>query len=158
MRVVYNDWITEEMEAAFKAEETIYLSSDGEAWLFTDMEVFNEMNQKFQFDVDLDDREHVYNVDIENYIKNTYEENEFDYLGCRIQLADYYECVLDCIEYNGLDGNDWDKTIDDWIKADVMTEVREQVTESLSKMVDVGWDLTELIGLTDSVLHQKGLK
>ena len=154
MRVVYNDWITEEMEVVFKAEKTIYLSSDGEAWLFTDMEVFNEMNQKFQFDVDLPNREHVYNVDIEKYVINTYEENEFNYLGCSIQLADYYECISDHIEYNGLDGDDWDKTIDGWIKAYVMTEVMEQVKESLFKISNAGYDLSELCGLAEYVMKE----
>ena len=42
MRVVYNDFITDEMEEAFKEESTVYLSSDGSAWLFTDMEVFKK--------------------------------------------------------------------------------------------------------------------
>ena len=59
MRVVYNDFITDEMEKAFKAESSVYLSSDGSAWLFTDMEVFKKMDKKFQFDLDTDEREHV---------------------------------------------------------------------------------------------------
>ena len=39
MRVIYNDFITEEMERIFNEEGTIFLSSDENAWLFTDMEV-----------------------------------------------------------------------------------------------------------------------
>lgn len=151
MRVVYNDWITEEMETAFKAEESIYLSSDGDDWLFTDMEVFNQMNERFQFNVDLDDREHVYNTDLEHYIYNRYEESYFDYLGCNIHLPAYTDCILELIDNIGLEGKDWDKTIDANIKWRVMLEVRERVEESLHKMFDSGWDLTELKYVFDGI-------
>ena len=156
MRVIYNDWITKEMEAAFKEQETVYLSSTGNEWLFTDMEVFYDMNEKFHFDMETEEREHVYNVDLEKHIYDKYEEDRFEYLGCNIELSDYAECVMETVEFNGLEGNDWDKTVDEWLKASVMTEVREQVTESLSQMIKSGWDLSELKGLVERATRYSG--
>lgn len=160
MRVVYNDFITDEMEKAFKEESTVYLSSDGSAWLFTDMEVFKKMDKKFQFDLDTDEREHIYNVDIEEYINNQYEEVELNYLGIHIDIVDYDELVLEVIDNNENDlcCEGWDKVIDGWIKASAMTGFAAEVEDAIVKMIDDGWDISELKEVVDSALFRRGLK
>lgn len=152
MRVVYNDFITDEMEEAFKEESTVYLSSDGSAWLFTDMEVFNKMDKKFQFDLDTDEREHVYNVSIEDYISNTYEETVAEYFGFDIEFAGYD--VSDVCEDNVSDlcNNEWDKTIDAWMKADVILEIKIEMQETLKKMLHDGYDIAELKTVVEDVM------
>ena len=153
MRVVYNDFITDEMEEAFKEESTIYLSSDGSAWLFTDMEVFKKMDKKFQFDVETDERESVYNVSIEDYISNTYEERVAEYFGFNIEFADYD--VSDVCEDNVSDlcNNEWDKTIDAWMKADVILEIKIEMQETLKKMLHDGYDIAELKTVVEDVMR-----
>jgi hypothetical protein len=144
MRIIYDGFTTEEMENVFNNNTTIYPSTDGHAWLCTDMDVFNELDNRFKFK-----EADVYAIDLETYIRNQYEDEYFDYLGCDICLADYAECVLHFVDDTGLEGKDWDKTIDEHIKAYVMTEVRFQVDEALKKMVDAGWDLSELTDLVE---------
>ena len=153
MRVVYNDFITEEMEEAFKEESTVYLSSDGSAWLFTDMEVFKKMDKKFQFGLDTDERERVYNTDISDYISNTYEETVADYFGFDIYLSEYDETDVCEDNISDLCNNEWDKTIEAWIKVDVVLEIKERMREVIRDMLHDGYDITELKGIVDDVLY-----
>ena len=151
MRVVYDDLITDEMREVFNTEESVYLSSDGSAWLFTDMKVFNKLDKKFQFDVETDERESVYNVSIEDYISNTYEETVAEYFGFDIEFAGYD--VSDVCEDNVSDlcNNEWDKTIDAWMKADVILEIKIEMQETLKKMLHDGYDITELKTVVEDV-------
>ena len=153
MRVVYDDLITDEMREAFKEESTVYLSSDGNAWLFTDMEVFDKLDKKFQFDVETDERESVYNVSIEDYISNTYEETVAEYFGFDIEFAGYD--VSDVCEDNVSDlcNNEWDKTIDAWMKADVILEIKIEMQETLKKMLHDGYDIAELKTVVEDVMR-----
>ena len=153
MRVVYDDLITDEMREAFNKEESVYLSSDGSAWLFTDMKVFDKLDKKFQFDVETDERESVYNVSIEDYISNTYEETVAEYFGFNIEFADYD--VSDVCEDNVSDlcNNEWDKTIDAWMKADIILEIKIEMQETLKKMLHDGYDIAELKTVVEDVMR-----
>ena len=153
MRVVYDDLITDEMREAFNTEESVYLSSDGSAWLFTDMKVFNKLDKKFQFDVETDEREPVYNVSIEDYISNTYEETVAEYFGFDIEFAGYD--VSDVCEDNVSDlcNNEWDKTIDTWMKADIILEIKIEMQETLKKMLNDGYDIAELKSVVEDVMR-----
>ena len=153
MRVVYDDLITDEMREAFNTEESVYLSSDGSAWLFTDMKVFDKLDKKFQFDVETDERESVYNVSIEDYISNTYEETVAEYFGFNIEFAGYD--VSDVCEDNvgDLCNNEWDKTIDAWMKADVILEIKIEMQETLKKMLHDGYDIAELKSVVEDVMR-----
>ena len=153
MRVVYDDLITDEMREAFNTEESVYLSSDGSAWLFTDMKVFNKLDKKFQFDVETDERESVYNVSIEDYISNTYEETVAEYFGFDIEFAGYD--VSDVCEDNVSDlcNNEWDKTIDAWMKADIILEIKIEMQETLKKMLNDGYDIAELKSVVEDVMR-----
>lgn len=158
MRVVYDDLITDEMREAFNKEESVYLSSDGSAWLFTDMKVFDKLDKKFQFDVETDERESVYNVSIEDYISNTYEETVAEYFGFNIEFAGYD--VSDVCEDNISDlcNNEWDKTIDAWMKADIILEIKIEMQETLKKMLNDGYDIAELKTVVEDVMRGEGNK
>ena len=153
MRVVYDDLITDEMREVFNTEESVYLSSDGSAWLFTDMKVFDKLDKKFQFDVETDERESVYNVSIEDYISNTYEETVAEYFGFNIEFAGYD--VSDICEDNISDlcNNEWDKTIDAWMKADIILEIKIEMQETLKKMLNDGYDIAELKTVVEDVMR-----
>ena len=153
MRVVYDDLITDEMREAFNTEESVYLSSDGSAWLFTDMKIFDKLDKKFQFDIETDERESVYNVSIEDYISNTYEETVAEYFGFNIEFAGYD--VSDVCEDNvgDLCNNEWDKTIDSWMKADVILEIKIEMQETLKKMLHDGYDIAELKNVVEDIMR-----
>ena len=158
MRVVYDDLITDEIREVFNTEESVYLSSDGSAWLFTDMKVFDKLDKKFQFDVETDERESVYNVSIEDYISNTYEETVAEYFGFNIEFAGYD--VSDICEDNISDlcNNEWDKTIDAWMKADIILEIKIEMQETLKKMLNDGYDIAELKTVVEDVMRGEGNK
>lgn len=160
MRVIYNFSITDEMEEVFKKEETIYLSSDGEKWLFTDMSVFDEMDKKFQFDVDTEKKQHAYWVDMEGYINNQYEEENLTYFGLRINMTDYDELVLELIDNNQykLCCEGWDKVIDEWLRACTMEGIRMGVEDIVCQMIDDGWNISELKDAVSNALYMKGIK
>ena len=153
MRVVYDDLITDEMREVFNTEESVYLSSDGSAWLFTDIKVFNKLDKKFQFDLDTDEREHVYNTDISDYISNTYEETVVDYFGFDIHPSEYDETDVCEDNIECLCNNEWDKKIEAWIKVDVVLEIKERMREVIRDMLHDGYDITELKGIVDDILY-----
>lgn len=160
MRVVYNDFITDEMEKTFKAEESIYLSTDGEKWLFTDMEVFNEMDKKFQFDIDTEERDHVYNVNMEDYLNNRYEEDRVEYFGLYIEYTEYSELVLEIMENNEGDlcCDTWEEVIDKWMKAVLIDGIKMEMEEIFEKMIDDGWDIRDMKDVVSNALYTKGIK
>lgn len=160
MRVVYNSFITDEMEEAFKKEESIFLSTDGEKWLFTDMEVFNEMDKKFQFDIDTEERGHVYNVDMAGYFRNRYEEDRIEYFGLYLEVTDYDELVLEIIDNNEGDlyCDNWEEVVDKWTKAILMDAVKMELEEIFEKMIDDGWDIRDMKNVVSNALHTKGIE
>ena len=139
MRVVTNCFITEEMKNEFKNEQSCYLSSDGEYWLFTDMKFFNKMEKKYKFDEELEERDGIgiHNMNIREYIELVYEDKEADYFGYNI---------------SDLCNNEWDKTIDAWMKADVILEIKIEMQETLKKMLHDGYDIAELKSVVEDVL------
>ena len=153
MRVVYNDFITDEMEEVFKDGSTDYLSSDGSAWLFTDMEVFKKMDKKFQFGLETEERDYVYNTNIESYISNRYSDAVADYFGFDIALSEYDETDVCEDNIECLCNNEWDKKIEAWIKADVVLEIKERMREVIRDMLHDGYDITELKGIVDDILY-----
>ena len=155
MRVIYNDSgiFTNEIKECFNADKTIYLSSDGEAWLFTDMEVFNEMDNKFQFKNERD----IFPIDLETYIKNKYEDIQLDYFGFDLWIEDYGELVLETIENGCLDicNNNWDKAIDEQIRCAVIEGLRIEMEYVLVRMINDGWDINELKDAIPNALYMR---
>ena len=157
MRVVSNCFITEEMEKEFKNEQSCYLSSDGEYWLFTDMKFFNKMEKKYKFDEELEERDGmgIHNMNISEYIELIYEDKEAEYFGYNIPFAGYD--VSDICEDNISDlcNNEWDKTIDAWMKADVILEIKIEMQETLKKMLHDGYDIAELKTVVEDVMYRE---
>ena len=157
MRIVSNCFITEEMEKEFENEQSCYLSSDEEYWLFTDMNFFNKMEKKYKFDEELEERGGmgIYNMNISEYIELVYEDEEAEYFGYNIPFADYD--VTDICEDNIYDlcNNEWDKTIDAWMKANVILEIKIEMQETLKKMLHDGYDISELKTVVEDVMYRE---
>lgn len=157
MRVISNCFTTEEMEKEFENERSCYLSSDGEYWLFTDMKFFNKMEKKYKFDEELEERDGmgIHNMSISEYIELIYEDKESEYFGYNIPFADYD--VSDICEDNvsNLCNNEWDKTIDSWMKAKVILEIKIEMQETLKKMLHDGYDIAELKNVVEDVMRRE---
>lgn len=160
MRVVYNEYVTDEMAKVFKGEKSIYLSTDGHQWLFTDMNVFNEMDKKFKFDIETEERDHVFNTNMEDYLTFRYEEDVIEYFGLNIEVSDYNECVLDMIENNKSDlcCNEWEEVIDKWMKVFVIDEIKSRLKDIFSKMINDGWNIKELENIVSDLCNKTGLE
>lgn len=59
MRIVNIKWLTGEIIERLNNEETCYLSSDGNYWLFTDDDIFDKISDKFQFGAKTEEGEHL---------------------------------------------------------------------------------------------------
>ena len=155
MRVVTNCFITEEMEKEFANEQSCYLSSDGEYWLFTDMKFFNKMEKKYKFDEELEERDGIgiHNMNIREYIELVYEDKEADYFGYNISFAGYDETDVCEDNIECLCNNEWDKTIDAWMKTDVILEIKIEMQETLKKMLHDGYDIAELKTVVEDVMR-----
>ena len=157
MRVVSNCFITEEMEKEFENEHSCYLSSDEEYWLFTDMDFFSRMEKKYKFDEELEERDGmgIHNMNISEYIELIYEDKEAEYFGYNIPFSGYD--VSDICEDNISDlcNNEWDKTIDAWMKADVILEIKIEMQKTLEKMLHDGYDIAELKNVVEDVLYRE---
>ena len=160
MRVIYNDFITEEMERIFNEEGTIFLSSDENAWLFTDMEVFNEVDKEFQFDIETDERESIYPIDLDTYLRNKYEDKYLNYFGFDICIADYSEIVLEAIENDWIDlyCENWDKNIDEYIKVAALDGLKFEMEETFIGMIDDGYDIDQFKDIVSNAMSIRDKK
>lgn len=143
---IINSWsITEEIENALKNESTCILASNKNHWLFTDMKVFNDFSFKFKFDIGTEEREIIYDCNIEEYLLYKYDggDGEYDYFGCYVELGSYREKVARLAEQNGL-GENWDIQLDKWSKEFAIEEIAFKIRESLDKMESDGWDTVKL--------------
>ena len=145
MKIINITNVTEELEEVLKMESTCFLSSDEYSWLFTDNKVFNEISQKFEFDIETEEREKIYSSNIEDYLFYKYDggDGSYDYFGCYIELAEYREKVAQLAEKNGL-GENWDIQLDKWSKEFAMKEIISKIKTGLEKMKSEGWDVVKL--------------
>lgn len=137
--------ITEEIENALKNEPTCILSSDENHWLFTDTKVFNDFSFRFKFDIETEEREKIYDEDVEEYLLYKYDggDGQYDYFGCYIELGSYREKVARIAEENGL-GENWDIQLDKWSKSFAIEEIASKIQESFDEMESEGWDIDKL--------------
>lgn len=157
MRVVSNCFTTEEMVKEFENEQSCYLSSDGEYWLFTDMKFFNKMEKKYKFDEELEERDGmgIHNMNISEYIELIYEDKEAEYFGYNIPFAGYDVSDICGDNVSDLCNNEWDKTIDSWMKADIILEIKIEMQETLKKMLHDGYDIAELKSVVEDVMRRE---
>ena len=153
MKIIYAGNLTEEMENAFKNETTCFLSSKEHAWLFIDMDVFNDIDGRFQFEIETEDKDFIYPRNIEEYLECEYEEDYLNYLGSNLHLSDYAEITAEMVEdlEGELCNNNWDETLDRWIKTQAMTGIMIHVEKTLQKMINDGYDISQLFGLAERV-------
>lgn len=145
MKIISTEYVNEEMENALKNESTCYLSSNEYYWLFTDINVFNDFSRRFQFDIETEERERIYDYDLEEHLLYKYDggDGEYDYFGCCVELGAYRERVARLAEENGL-GENWDVQLDKWSKEFAIEEIALKIKESLDEMESDGWDVEKL--------------
>ena len=145
MRILANEFITEEMKEEFMTSGHCYLSSKEDFWLFDDMNFFNQMNSKYRFDgKDIDDG--IYNANLQDYIEMVYADMHVNILGIPVYLGSYAEMTAETLEENieCLLTNNWDKVIDEYLKSYVMMGVKMDLMDNIVKLIDNGFDIFEI--------------
>ena len=145
MRIIVNEFITEEMREEFLASGSCYLSSDERFWLFGNMDFFNQMDSKYHFDKeDMDDS--IYNCNLQKYIEMIYEGKCVNILGVPECLDGYAEITARVLEENAycLLTNNWDKIVEEHLKANVMTGVKIYLVDNIVTLLKDGFDIFEI--------------
>lgn len=145
MRILENNFTTEEMEKDFIESGHCYLSSDKQFWLFDDMNFFNEMNAKHCFEGE-DEDDGIYNTNLQDFIEMIYEDKYVDILGTKVCMGGYAEITAEILEENDylLFQNDWDKVIEEHLKSSIMTGVKMDLMDDIIKLIKDGFDITEI--------------
>lgn len=146
MRILSNDFTTEDMIKTFTESGHCYLSSDKKYWLFDDMDFFNQMNSKYHFDEKDADDDSVWNSNLQDFIEMKYEERNVEILGIRVCMSGYAEITAEILEENDylLFKNDWDKVVDEYLKSSIMTGVKMDLMDDIARLIKGGFDITEI--------------
>lgn len=147
MRILTNDFTTDEMKKDFTESGHCYLSSDKKYWLFNDMSFFNQMNSKYHFDEkDIDGDDIFWNSNLQNFIEMLYEEKSIEILGIHVWMSGYAEITAEILEENDylLFKDDWDKVVDKYLKSSIMTGVKMDLMDNVTFLIKNGFDITEI--------------
>ena len=145
MRILVNEFITEEMKKEFLSSGHCYLSSDKRFWLFGNIDFFKQMDSKYHFDKE-DEDESIYNCNLQNYIEMIYEGKHVNILGIPEYLDGYAEITAHILEENAhrLLTNDWDKVVEEYLKSNVMTGVKIDLIDNIVELLEDGFDTFEI--------------
>lgn len=143
MKIVSIEWLTDEIMKRLNNEETCYLSSDGNYWLFTDNDIFNKISGKFRFDEKTEEEHRVQSLNISDWLH--FKCNKYtSFMGNEYDWNDYVELTRGTIE--NLDiftlcNNKWDQIIIEYLKEEIVADISNDLEDSLKSMNENDYDL-----------------
>lgn len=143
MKIVSIEWITDEITERLNNEETCYLSSDGNYWLFTDNDIFDKISGKFRFDEKTEEEHLVQSLNIKDWLY--FKCNKYtSFMGNEYYWNDYVELTRGTIE--NLDiftlcNNKWDQIIIEYLKEEIVADISNDLEDSLKSMNENDYDL-----------------
>lgn len=144
MRVIFNDKLTDECLQELTNEKSCYLSTDGNYWLFSEMDYFNYISHKYGFDKQ-NDEESVKSYSLEDYCTFKFDCEYFDWMGKYYSLLEQSYTALDMFEEgvknNNIDLSKWDKVIDCDVKTAIMIIFVSEMSNDLKDMAREGYDI-----------------
>ena len=143
MKIVSIEWITDEITEQLNNEETCYLSSDGNYWLFTDNDIFDKISDKFRFDEKTEEEHLVQSLNISDWLH--FKCNKYtSFMGNEYYWDDYVELTRETIEnldiFN-LCNNKWNQTIIEYLKEEIVADISNDLEDSLKNMNENNYDL-----------------
>lgn len=143
MKTVMNDNLTEDIQNRLKEEESCYLSSNKEWWLFTDMNVFNQISKEYKFNEKTENRDKIYTHNIEECLEIICEDMTETFFGKQIQFSGFIESVMEVVEDESekLCCNGWDDVLIDYIKVGVITSIASDLEDELKRLDNNGYDI-----------------
>lgn len=143
MKIVSIEQLTDEIMKRLNNEETCYLSSDGNYWLFTDNDIFNKISSKFRFDEKTEEEHLVQSLNISDWLH--FKCNKYtSFMGNEYDWNDYVELTRGTIE--NLDiftlcNNKWDQIIIEYLKEEIVADISNDLEDSLKSMNENDYDL-----------------
>lgn len=143
MRTVMRDNLTKDIEDRLKEEESCYLSSNKEWWLFTDMNVFNKISKEYKFNEETENRDKIYTHSVEECLEIICEDMTETFFEKQIQFSYFIESAMEVIEDESekLYCNGWDEVLIDYIKVGVITSIGSDLEDELKRLDNNGYDI-----------------
>lgn len=153
MRTVMSDNLTKDIEDRLKEEESCYLSSNKEWWLFTDMNVFNKISKEYKFNEETENRDKIYTYSVEECLEIICENMTETFFGKQIQFSDFIESAIEVIEDEPekLYCSGWDEVLIDYIKVGVITSIASDLEDELKRLDNNGYDIGIIKQVIDRV-------
>lgn len=144
MKIVSVEWLTDEIMKQLNDEETCYLSSDKEYWLFTDDNVFNKISKEFQFNKTINNREYpIYSISVAEWLHGKCEDNALSttFMGMQFDWSDYNIDATADIDVSKCCNNQWDQVMINYVRNVIEESISYKLEESLREMVNYKFEM-----------------
>ena len=145
MRIVMSDNLTEDIENRLKEEESCYLSSNKEWWLFTDMNVFNQISKEYKFNEKTENRDKIYDYSIEEYLYTICEDKIENFMGAELKVTEFVESATNIIEDDeDIYRDGWDEEFIKNVKDAIIVSIASDLEDELLRLKQKGYNLSFL--------------
>lgn len=145
MRIVMSDNLTEDIENRLKEEESCYLSSNKEWWLFTDMNVFNQISKEYKFNEKTENRNKIYDYSVEEYLYTICEDKTENFMGTELKATEFVESVINIIEDDeDIYRDGWDEEFINNVKDAIIVSIASDLEDELLRLKQKGYNLSFL--------------
>lgn len=155
MKIVSVEWLTDEITEQLNNEETCYLSSDKEYWLFTDDNVFNKISKEFHFDETIKNREYpIYSISVAEWLYGKCEDNDLSttFMNTRYDWSDYNMDAAADVDVSKCCNNQWDQVMINYVRNVVEESISYKLEESLREMVNYKFEMDYIKDAVKNVL------
>lgn len=155
MKIVSVEWLTDEITEQLNNEETCYLSSDKEYWLFTDDNVFNKISKEFHFDETIKNREYpIYSISVAEWLHGKCEDNALStkFMDMQFDWSDYDIDAAADIDVSKCCNNQWDRVMINYVRNVVEESISYKLEESLREMVNYKFEMDYIKDAIKNVL------
>lgn len=145
MRIVMSDNLTEDIENRLKEEESCYLSSNKEWWLFTDMNVFNQISKEYKFNEKTENRDKIYDYSVEEYLYTICEDKIENFMGAELKVTEFVESATNIIEDDeDIYRDGWDEEFIKNVKDAIIVSIASDLEDELLRLKQKGYNLSFL--------------
>ena len=145
LRIVMSDNLTEDIENRLKEEESCYSSSNKEWWLFTDMNVFNQISKEYKFNEKTENRDKIYDYSVEEYLYTICEDKIENFMGAELKVTEFVESATNIIEDDeDIYRDGWDEEFIKNVKDAIIVSIASDLEDELLRLKQKGYNLSFL--------------
>lgn len=142
MKIVSIEWLTDEVMEQLNNEETCYLSSDKEYWLFTDDNVFNKIGKE------------LHSISVAEWLYGKCEDNDLSttFMNTQYDWSDYNMDAAADVDVSKCCNNQWDQVMINYVRNVVEESISYKLEESLREMVNYKFEMDYIKDAIKNVL------